>query len=366
MRIWIKTDSAGVLLEENLDTVPLFGSCIVEVELGLAQRQQEDILRARRSAIDDLINSGVDVLVPMRLPAIGVLNVIVPREVPAGEHLARVAVYAGIRRECGDRASDEQRCFGMGEVGVLFDGVAPILLGDSEVIEHGLRAQKAWRDGYGGYGMVGEFHRHCVRESNDGHLAEIVEELSTIAVEGSVRELDNEPTAAVEHEWDAVTACDDVRMDRVLHHCEALLDIDIPEGLAPFGEGVAAPDIVNEDVELAVVGAHPFKQLGDRGLLGVINAHGDARAAGGGDLLGGLFDRLRSYGISRSIAATATRAVHGGARLPECSGDAAARSTRGTGNERNPTLQHHGGRISHCEYCRNETRTRVSRLQSPI
>ena len=48
----------------------------------------------------------------------------------------------------------------------------------------------------------------------------------------------------------------DVRVDRALHHREALANVDLPKSLVPFGKGVTAPDVVDEDVELAVIGAH--------------------------------------------------------------------------------------------------------------
>ena len=48
----------------------------------------------------------------MRLPAIGVLDIVVPGKVPAREHLAGAEVHVGVRRERDDRAPDEQRRLG--------------------------------------------------------------------------------------------------------------------------------------------------------------------------------------------------------------------------------------------------------------
>ena len=77
----------------------------------------------------------------------------------------------------------------------------------------------------------------------------------------------------------------------------------------------------------------------------MIDAHGDARAAGGGDLLGGLFDRFRSLGSHPSPPAAAASAIHDCTGLPERTGNTAACPTRGPGDERDPSLQRHGGRI---------------------
>jgi len=46
---------------------------------------------------------------------------------------------------------------------------------------------------------------------------------------------------------------DDVGMDGLFEHLQAVFEVDGPERLAPFGERVAAPDVVNQDVEAFVL-----------------------------------------------------------------------------------------------------------------
>jgi len=42
-------------------------------------------------------------------------------------------------------------------------------------------------------------------------------------------------------------------MDGLFEHLQAVFEVDGPERLAPFGERVAAPDVVNQDVEAFVL-----------------------------------------------------------------------------------------------------------------
>ena len=76
-----------------------------------------------------------------------------------------------------------------------------------------------------------ELDRHGVGQSDRGDLAEVVEELPSVAVEGAVSDLDDQATLSLsfsfaslesfEHQGNAMTARDDVRVDRPLHHRES-------------------------------------------------------------------------------------------------------------------------------------------------
>ena len=123
-------------------------------------------------------------------------------------------------------------------------------------------------------------------------------------------------------------------MDGAFHHREALLGVDLPERLAPFGQRVAAPDVVDQDVENAVVGAHAIEQLDHRLLLGVVDALRDPGPARGGHQLGGFLDGLRSLRVDLAAAAAAAGAVDGGARFAESARDAAPGAARRAGHQR--------------------------------
>jgi len=80
---------------------------------GFRLSQQHDVLRARRSAVDDIVDGSAKVLVPTRLPAINILDVVVPDDIPANEYSVGAAVHVRARRERGVRESDEQRRLGL-------------------------------------------------------------------------------------------------------------------------------------------------------------------------------------------------------------------------------------------------------------
>ena len=71
----------------------------------------------------------------------------------------------------------------------------------------------------------------------------------------------------------------------------------------------------------------------DLGLGGVVDAHGDGRASGGGDHFRGFVDRFGPAVRGRLAADAAARAVDGCAGLAECAGDAAAGAARGAGDK---------------------------------
>ena len=101
-----------------------------------------------------------------------------------------------------------------------------------------------------------------------------------------------------------------------------------------------------------VVRSHSLEQALDRGLFGVVDAHGYADAAGGRDELGGLLDRLGAFRVHRTLAAAAPGAVHGHAGFAECARDAPAGPARGVamscdGGMRGPATIGCGGAARH-------------------
>ena len=56
---------------------------------------------------------------------------------------------------------------------------------------------------------------------------------------------------------------DQMRIDAEPQHAQAVLEIMLPDGLVPFEQLFAAPDVVDEDVEPALLGADAIDQLFD-------------------------------------------------------------------------------------------------------
>ena len=109
------------------------------------------------------------------------------------------------------------------------------------------------------------------------------------------------PPLRAEHQRGGVVRGDDVGMDGLLEHAKAILEVDGPEGLAPFGEGIAAPDVVDQDVEAFVAALDKRGEFLNLGGNFVVDLDGDAVASGGGDQVGSFFD---GFALARFVGAS--------------------------------------------------------------
>ena len=109
------------------------------------------------------------------------------------------------------------------------------------------------------------------------------------------------PPGRTEHEWRGEVRGDDVGVDGLLEHAQAVFEIDGPEGLAPFGEGVAAPDVVDKDVEAFVTAFDERGEFFNFGGNFVVDSYGNAVAACGGDQVGRFFDSFALTGSGRTF-----------------------------------------------------------------
>ncbi len=91
-----------------------------------------------------------------------------------------------------------------------------------------------------------------------------------------------------------------MRVDRLLQHSQAILEIDRPEGLAPFREGIAAPNIIDEDVETLMPALDPGDEFLDLCRNLVIDLDGNPLAAGCRDQFSGFFDGFALAGFVRT------------------------------------------------------------------
>ena len=101
----------------------------------------------------------------------------------------------------------------------------------------------------------------------------------------------------------------------------------------PPSIGIFAGDAVDEDIQPAVLAGDAREERLDLGLDGVIDAHRDAGAAGGGHHRRGLVDRLRPAVGRRVAGDAAAGAIDDGAGLAERPGDAAPGSACGSGDD---------------------------------
>src|SRR5688572_1475657 len=124
----------------------------------------------------------------------------------------------------------------------------------------------------------------------------------------------------------ALVAGDDVRLDGAIDERQPVLELRFPELLAPLDEIVAAPDVVDEDVELT----HLLEQFCNLIGPGVIALHGDTLAPSRGDDVCGLIDGLRPVFHAGTAGNAAARAIYGRAGFTECGRDAAPGTACGT------------------------------------
>ena len=109
--------------------------------------------------------------------------------------------------------------------------------------------------------------------------------------------------------------------------------VGLPERSPSAEHGILAGDAVDEDVQPAVIAGDACEEGLDLGLDGVIDAHGDAGAAGGRHHRGGLVDRLRPAVRRRIAGNAAAGAVDDGAGLAERPRDAAPGTACGSGDD---------------------------------
>ena len=110
-------------------------------------------------------------------------------------------------------------------------------------------------------------------------------------------------------------------------------------GFSQVISGSAAPDVVDQHVEPALLGVDPGDQVAD--LLGhqVVDPDRDAGAAGRGDQLGGLLDGLRPVHLGAAGPAAAPGGVDGGAGRAELHGDLPTGAPGRPGDQRDLSCQ---------------------------
>src|SRR5262245_729223 len=125
-----------------------------------------------------------------------------------------------------------------------------------------------------------------------------------------------------------------MRVHRSLEHPTALVEAELPERRSPFSQLVAAPDVVDEDVQAPVLSRDAGEKRLDVSLLGVVDAKSSGGSAASLNELLCLFDRLwpsrqieRRRRVARRLLrcpAAPPRAVHEGAGDAELERDRSA------------------------------------------
>ncbi len=178
----------------------------------------------------------------------------------------------------------------------------------------------------------------CEREPDHRVLGQVVERRESVVLgvvfAGAVGHLDHEPTGPANEQRQREVARDQVRVDRQAEHPEAVLEVVLPDRLVPLEQALAAPDVVDEHVQAAVLGVDAPDELRDLCWLEMVDRDGDPHAPGVADELGGLLDRLGPVVLRAPLPRRAAGAVHDRPCLPERDGRPTPGTTGCARNER--------------------------------
>ncbi len=224
--------------------------------------------------------------------------------------------------------------------------VAPGRFRDAEVLQHHLRPQPTRGHDDRGAAVRADLVRPGPGETDRRDLGQVVEDVDPVVVGvvpgRAVGDLDDEPARVADHQAQRVVRGDQVGVDRQPQRAQAVVQRVLPHRGLPLDQQLAAPDVVDQDVQPAVGVVDALHQRPNGVRVEVVARHRDAGPARCRDQLGGLLDRLRPSVLGRSFTGRAAGAVHRRAGGAELDGDAAARAARRPGHERDPAGQVHG------------------------
>ena len=139
-------------------------------------------------------------------------------------------------------------------------------------------------------------------------------------------------------------ARDQVRVDRQAQHSQTVVEAVLPHRRVPLRQLLAAPDVVDQHVEAALLGVDALDERLDLRRLQVVDLGRDPGAACGVDELGGLLDRLRPVVLRAPVPRRSTGAVDGRPRLSERDRDAPPGTAGRAGHERHLPCERAGRR----------------------
>src|SRR5690606_33117234 len=120
---------------------------------------------------------------------------------------------------------------------------------------------------------------------------------------------------------------------------EPLVEVVLPQLRVPVDHHLAAPDVIDEDVEPPVLAVDALDQRADLLAFEVIDLDRDPGTARGVDELRGLLDRLWPVVLTAALPRRASRRVDRRAGLAQRDRDAAPTAARRSRDERDLPLQ---------------------------
>src|SRR5258708_13870300 len=193
------------------------------------------------------------------------------------------------------------------------------------MFKHSLRAQETRSKRHRNDVPLAQLAGHGEGQPYHGNFHQIVEKIAAVIESVAICDFENDPMPSTQHQRHSIVRSNDVRMDGLTQHGQAVLKVDRPERFAEFGECVTAPDIVDQNVESLMATFDAGNQLFHLSRLGMIHPDGDAAATGGGHQLRGFFNGFSTARsrVAPKFSLAAAGAVNGCARLAQRNRDSA-------------------------------------------
>src|SRR6202521_4615157 len=177
------------------------------------------------------------------------------------------------------------------------------------MLQYSFRTQKTRSQRYRNNVSFAQLAGHGEGQPYDGNLHQVIENVTAVVKSIPIGNFENNSSASTEHQGNGVVGSDDVGMNCLLQHAQAVIEVDRPECLAEFRERVAAPHVIDQNVQSLVPPLDGSDQLFHIRRLGVIDSNGNAAPAGGRDEFSGFFDRFRPAGCGEPSLCSSPKAL---------------------------------------------------------
>src|SRR3981081_2827164 len=117
---------------------------------------------------------------------------------------------------------------------LLLPDILPIRPGDSKMLQYPFRTQKARSQRHRNNVSFAQLAGHGEGQPYDGNLHQVIENVAAVVKSIPISNFENNSSASTEHQRNGVVRSDDVGMDCLLQHLQAVIEVDGPEWLAEF------------------------------------------------------------------------------------------------------------------------------------
>ena len=197
-----------------------------------------------------------------------------------------------------------------------------------------LGSHEAGGDGDRGHAVLPQVVGHSARHANDGCFRQVVVDVAQVLVERPGDGADDQAAGLGDHQRRGQLACDQLGSHAGDEHAFPLRARLVPEGDHRDSEClafVAAPDVVDEQVQAAVLGSDALEECFDVVVDRVVAVDRDAVATAGGDFVGGIVDGSWQAIDGGCVAGGAACDVDRCAGFAQNGGDCAAGAAAGAG-----------------------------------